>query len=320
MQKISIFVCEPFHRWPVGLPHPAELVLSMSLIDPRSRHPKPPFETQPQDFPGLSADMVPQPDYGVDSYEGKGRLSGLVALITGGDSGIGRAVAIAYAKEGAHVAISYLDEESPDAEDLAVTIERLGGKCLFLPGDIRSAETCATLVTSTLAVYGRLDILVNNAAFQCPRESLLDISEDEWRRHFDTNVHGMFYLTKAALPHLKPGASIINTSSVNTRTPMPILIPYSMTKAAIANFTVGLAGSLVEKGIRVNAVLPGPIWTPFIATGMPADQHKEFGSQAPMGRPGQPSELAGAYVYLADPDNTYTTGALLPVHGGMPQL
>jgi len=292
----------------------------MSLIDPRTRHPKPPFATQFQEFPGLSAEMTPQPDYGVDSYRANGRLKGLVALITGGDSGIGRAVAIAYAKEGAQIALSFLEEESADADDVAVTIDKLGGECVLLPGDIRDAGTCVSLVASTIAAFGKLDILVNNAAFQCPRESLLDISDEEWRRHFDTNVHGMFYLTKAAIPHLQPGASIINTSSVNTRTPMPILIPYSMTKAAIANFTVGLAGSLVEKGIRVNAVLPGPIWTPFIATGMPSGEHKEFGSQAPMGRPGQPAELAGAYVYLADPDNTFTTGTLLPVHGGMPQL
>ncbi|GBQ96236.1 SDR family oxidoreductase [Asaia lannensis] len=292
----------------------------MTLIDPRTRYPRPPFETQPQEFPGLSAKMKPEPDYGEDSYKGSGRLSGLVALITGGDSGIGRAVAVAYAKEGADIALSYLEAEQTDAQDIAAAIEKIGQRCLLLPGDIREKTVCKALVSKTVDAFGGLDILVNNAAFQHPRENFLDIEDEEWRRHFDTNVHAMFYLTKAALPHLKPGASIINTSSVNTRTPMPILIPYSMTKAAIANFTVGLAGSLVEKGIRVNAVLPGPIWTPFIATGMPPEQHKDFGSQAPMGRPGQPAELAGAYVYLADPNNSYTTGALLPVHGGMPQL
>ncbi|WP_025886671.1 SDR family oxidoreductase [Asaia prunellae] len=292
----------------------------MTLIDPRSRYPRPPFKTQPQEFPGVSAKMTPEPDYGEDSYKGNGRLAGLVALITGGDSGIGRAVAVAFAKEGADIALSYLEAEETDAKAIASTIEKIGRKCLLLPGDIREKAQCEHLVSYTLDQLGGLDILVNNAAFQHPREDFLEISDEEWRRHFDTNIHAMFYLTKAALPHLKPGASIINTSSVNTRTPMPILIPYSMTKAAIANFTVGLAGSLVEKGVRVNAVLPGPIWTPFIATGMPPEQHESFGSQAPMGRPGQPAELAGAYVYLADPNNTYTNGALLPVHGAMPQL
>ncbi|GBQ14078.1 SDR family oxidoreductase [Swaminathania salitolerans] len=292
----------------------------MPLIDPRTRYPAAPFETQPQAFPGLSAEMKPEPDYGEQSYRGSNRLEGLVALITGGDSGIGRAVAIAYAKEGADIALSYLPEEETDAKNVAASVEKTGRACLLLPGDIREKPVCESLVSETLARFGHLDILVNNAAFQHPRENFLEIEDEEWRRHFDTNVHGMFYLTKAALPHLKPGASIINTSSVNTKTPMPILIPYSMTKAAIANFTVGLAGSLVKQGIRVNSVLPGPIWTPFIATGMPPEQHESFGAQAPMGRPGQPAELAGAYVYLADPNNSFTTGALLPVHGGMPQL
>jgi len=290
----------------------------MTDLDPRTRYPRPPFQTQPQPFPGKSSDMHPQPDYGVGSYEGNNRLEGRVALITGGDSGIGHAVAIAYAKEGADIAIAYLTEEASDAQDLAATIEKIGRKCLLLPGDLREAETCRAHIARVISELGKLDILVNNAAFQHPRESLLDIPDEEWRRHFDTNVHAMFYLTKAALPHLQPGASIINTSSVNAKMPMPILIPYSMTKSAIANFTLSLAQGLTEKGIRVNAVLPGPIWTPFIATGMPESEHKDFGSQAPMGRPGQPAELAGAYVYLADPNNSYTTGALLPVHGGMP--
>lgn len=292
----------------------------MPLIDPRTRHPRPPFEAQPQEFPGVSAKMTPQPDYGEDSYKGSNRLSGLVALITGGDSGIGRAVAIAYAKEGADIALSYLDAEETDAKEVAASVEKTGRKCVLLPGDIREKSVCEKLVATTVEKLGGLDILVNNAAFQHPRENFLDITDEEWRRHFDTNVHAMFYLTKAAIPHLKPGAAIINSSSVNTRAPLPILIPYSMTKSAIANFTVSLAGSLVEKGIRVNAVMPGPIWTPFIATGMPEEEQAKFGSQSPTGRPGQPSELAGAYVYLADPDNSYTTGALLPVHGAMPQL
>jgi len=286
-------------------------------LDPARRYPRPPFESQPQAFPGLSSAMTPEPDYGVDSYQGSGRLQGRVALITGADSGIGRAVAVAYAKEGADLALSYLDAENTDAQDIARTVVDIGRRVVLLPGDIRDSAHCRGLVSRTLAEFGHLDILVNNAAFQHPREALTDISDEEWARHFDTNCHAMFYLTKAALPHLGAGASIINTSSVNTKMPMPILIPYSMTKAAIANFTVSLAQGLAEQGIRVNAVLPGPIWTPFIATGMPPEQHKDFGSQSPMGRPGQPAELAGAYVYLADPNNSYTTGALLPVHGGM---
>lgn len=295
-------------------------IMTISVPDPRSRFPRAPFKPQPQDFPGLSERMQPEPEYGEDSYRGSGRLSGLTALITGADSGIGRAVAVAFAKEGANVAIAYLDEEAPDGDAAARSVEAAGRSVLKLPGDLRQRSVCEDHIARVVAEFGRLDILVNNAAFQHPSQGLEEIDDTEWHRHFDTNVHAMFYLTRAALPHLKPGAAIINTSSVNTKTPMPMLIPYSMTKAAIANFTVSLAGSLVERGIRVNAVLPGPIWTPFIATGMPPDDQKSFGSQAPMGRPGQPAELAGAYVYLADPDNTYTTGALLPVHGGMPML
>lgn len=294
--------------------------MTISVPDPRSRFPKAPFKPQPQDFPGLSENMQPQPQYGEDSYRGSGRLSGLTALVTGADSGIGRAVAVAFAKEGANVAIAYLDEEAPDGDAAARSVEAAGRSVLQLPGDIRQRSVCEAHIARVIETFGRLDIVVNNAAFQHPAQGLDEIDDAEWHRHFDTNVHAMFYLTRAALPHLKAGASIINTSSVNTKTPMPMLIPYSMTKAAIANFTVSLAGSLVERGIRVNAVLPGPIWTPFIATGMPPEDQKSFGSQAPMGRPGQPAELAGAYVYLADPDNTYTTGALLPVHGGMPML
>ncbi len=286
------------------------------IIDPRTRYPKPPFPQQEQDAPGSSARMQPPPDYGADSYKGTGRLAGRVALITGGDSGIGRAVALAYAREGADVLISYLDEEE-DADDAVRDVELAGRAALKVPGDIGDPAHCRHLVTAAMDRFGRLDILVNNGAFQASHDSLDDISDAEWEMTFRTNVHSQFYLTKAAVPHMQPGASIINTSSVNSKHPMPSLLAYSATKAAIANFTIGLAQLLVEKGIRVNAVLPGPIWTPFIPTGMKPEQVKNFGSQSPMGRPGQPAELAAAYVYLASDDASFTTGALLPVHGGM---
>ena len=260
--------------------------------------------------------MQPEPFYGEDSYVGSGKLEGRVALITGADSGIGRAVALAFAKEGANVLLSYLNEEE-DAEAAARSIHEVGRQAVKLPGDISDPAHCRALVQAAIDRFGRLDILVNNGATQTTRNKLQDISDEEWDTTFRTNVHSQFYLCKAALPHLKPGASIINTSSVNSKHPMPGLLAYSATKAAIANFTIGLAQMLVEQGIRVNAVLPGPIWTPFIPAGMEAEQVAQFGSQSPMGRPGQPAELAAAYVYLASDDASYTTGSLLPVHGGM---
>ncbi len=285
-------------------------------IDPRTRYPRPPFAPQPQAQPGSSARMKPEPAYGEDSYVGSGKLSGRVALVTGGDSGIGRAVALAFAKEGADVLLSYLDEEE-DAEAAARSIRDAGRQAVKLPGDISDPAHCRSLVRAAIERFGRLDVLVNNGATQTTRTRLEDISDEEWDTTFRTNVHSQFYLCKAALPHLKPGASIINTSSVNAKHPMPSLLAYSATKAAIANFTIGLAQMLVEQGIRVNAVLPGPIWTPFIPAGMDPAQVEQFGSQSPMGRPGQPAELAAAYVYLASDDASFTTGSLLPVHGGM---
>ena len=287
-------------------------------VDPRDRFPKPPFEAQSQSFPGLTGSMRPEPDHGEESYRGSGKLPGKVALITGGDSGIGRAVAIAYAREGAQVAISYLATESGDAEDTARWVREAGREPLLLPGDISSVEHSRSLVRQTVERYGRLDVLVNNAAFQKPRSSIDEITEAEWDQHFAVNINAMFYITKAAVPHLRPGSAIVNTSSVNAKHPMPDLLAYSATKGAIANFTLGLAQMLVEKGIRVNAVLPGPIWTPFIASGMEPEAQKTFGSQAPMGRPGQPAELAPVYVHLASDETSYTTGGLYPVHGGMP--
>ena len=286
--------------------------------DPRDRHPKPPFEAQGQAFPGLSGRMRPEPDHGERSYRGSGKLAGRVALITGGDSGIGRAVAIAYAREGARVAISYLEAEGPDAEETARWVRDAGQEALLLPGDISSAPHSRALVRDTVERFGRLDLLVNNAAFQKTRDSIDEITEAEWDQHFAVNINAMFYITKAAVPHLPPGSAIVNTSSVNAKHPMPSLLAYSATKGAIANFTLGLAQMLVERGIRVNAVLPGPIWTPFIVTGMEPASQRSFGSQSPMGRPGQPAELAPVYVHLASDEASYTTGGLYPVHGGMP--
>ena len=286
-------------------------------IDPRTVYPRPPFKTAPQQAPGSSARMSPEPIHGEDSYVGSGKLEGRVALVTGADSGIGRAVALAFAREGAHVLISYLNEEE-DAQAACEAVRAAGREAVKLPGDIADPAHCRALVQTAIDRFGRLDILVNNGATQTTRDKLDEITNEEWERTFSVNVHSQFYLSKAALPHLKPGASIINTSSVNAKHPMPSLLAYSATKAAIANFTLGLAQMLVEQGIRVNAVLPGPIWTPFIPAGMSPEQVKTFGSQSPMGRPGQPAELAAAYVYLASDDASYTTGALLPVHGGMP--
>ena len=286
-------------------------------LDPRTLYSRPPFDATPQTAPGSSARMSPEPDYGEDSYSGSGKLAGQVALITGADSGIGRAVALAFAREGADVLLSYLAEEEEDADAAARGVQESGQQAVKLPGDISDPAHCRALVQAAIDRFGRLDILVNNGAFQMTRTKLDEITDEEWDLTFRTNVHSQFYLCKAALPHLKPGANIINTSSVNSKHPMPSLLAYSATKAAIANFTIGLAQMLVEQGIRVNAVLPGPVWTPFIPVGMEPEQVKTFGSQSPMGRPAQPAELAAAYVYLASDDASFTTGTLLPVHGGM---
>ncbi len=287
------------------------------LQDPRTLYKQPPFEPQPQDFPGSSARMSPEPDHGEASYEGRGRLAGRKALITGADSGIGRAVAIAFAREGADVAISYLDEHE-DARQTEQWVRKADRKSLLLPGDIARAAHCRDLVARTVDALGGLDILVNNGAFQKTRQSLDEIPDEEWDRTFQVNVSSMFYLTKASVPHMPPGSSIINTSSVNSKHPMPSLLAYSATKAAIANLTLGLAQMLIEKGVRCNAVLPGPIWTPFIATGMPAESQKKFGGMVPYARPGQPVELAPSYVMLASTESSYTSGALVTVAGGMP--
>jgi NAD(P)-dependent dehydrogenase (short-subunit alcohol dehydrogenase family) len=289
------------------------------LQNPVEEYPKPPYPAQEQDMPGSEQEMNPKPDHGEKTYQGSGRLKGRKALITGGDSGIGKAVALAYAREGADVLISYLKEHE-DAREIEALIKQEGRKVILAPGDISSEEHCSALVERMLDELGGIDILVNNAAYQMEHESLQDISADEWDYTFKTNIHAMFYLCKAAEPHFKAGSSVINTSSVNAYTPRPTLIPYTITKAAIQNFTATLAQLWGEKGIRVNCVAPGPIWTPLIPGSFPADKVSEFGAQTPMKRAGQPAELAPVYVLLASQESSYISGATIPVTGGMPTI
>jgi len=274
---------------------------------------------QQQDMPGSTGEMRPKPDHGEDSYRGSGRLKGMAAIITGADSGIGRAVAIAFAREGADVLVAYFSEDD-DARETARWIEEAGQKAILVPGDIKDPGHCKSLVDRALKEFGKLDILVNNAAHQASFQSIEDISDEEWDVTFHTNVHSMFFLCRAAIPHMKPGSAIINTSSINAKDPSPHLLAYATTKGAIANFTAGLAQLVAEKGIRVNAVAPGPIWTPLIPSTMPAEHVEKFGKNTPLGRPGQPAELAPAYVLLASPEASYITGALVPVTGGRPML
>ena len=281
--------------------------------------PKPPMPEQQQSMPGSSAAMDPQPDYGEDSYKGSGRLAGKKAIITGGDSGIGRAVALAFAREGADVLVSYLSEDE-DARETQRLIEDAGRTAVLVPGDIGSADHCCAIVAKAVETFGRVDILVNNAAHQATFEAITDIPDEEWELTFRTNIHAMFYLTKAAVPHMGKGSAIINTTSVNADNPLPQLLAYATTKGAIQNFTGGLAQLLAEKGIRVNCVAPGPIWTPLIPSTMPPEQVKSFGQETPIGRPGQPKELAPAYVMLATDEASYISGATIAVTGGRPIL
>ena len=280
-----------------------------------SHRPIPPYPEQNQEPPGKTGDMRPVPDHGERSYRGHGKLENKVALITGADSGIGKAVAIAFAREGADVLISYLNEDE-DAADTAKWVEEAGRKALVVPGDITSEAHCQTLVARAVNELGRIDVLVNNAAFQRTYDNIADIPVEEWDRTFRTNIYAPFFLSKAATPHMKPGSSIINTTSIQSRQPSPQLLAYASTKGAISNFTAGLAEMLAEKGIRVNAVAPGPIWTPLIPSTMPAEKAAKFGQQTLLGRAGQPAELAGAYVLLASELASYMTGAIIPVTGG----
>jgi NAD(P)-dependent dehydrogenase (short-subunit alcohol dehydrogenase family) len=280
-------------------------------------YPKPPYPSQKQPMPGSTAKMDPRPDHGETSYKGAGRLQGMKAVITGGDSGIGRAVAIAYAREGADVLIAYLSEND-DAREVKELIEKEGRKAVLVAGDIGDAAHCRSIIGRAIEELGGVDILVNNAAHQATFNDIGEISDEEWENTFKVNLHAMFYLTKAAVPHMKPGSAIINTASVNADMPNPILLAYATTKGAIQNFTGGLAQMLAEKGIRANAVAPGPIWTPLIPSTMPEEAVKNFGKQVPMKRAGQPAELATAYVMLADPASSFTSGATVAVTGGKP--
>ncbi|MCF4996796.1 glucose 1-dehydrogenase [Pseudomonas syringae] len=282
-------------------------------------YPKPPFPTQPQAVPGSERKMEPYPDSGEQSYVGSGRLAGKIALITGGDSGIGRAVAIAFAREGADVAVGYLNEHE-DAKETARWVESAGRQCLLLPGDIADKAVCQSLVDKTVEKFGRIDVLVNNAAFQMTHENFEEIPDDEWVMTFDVNITAMFRLCQAAVKHMRPGSSIINTSSVNSDMPKPTLLAYATTKGAIANFTGGLAQMLGPKEIRVNCVAPGPIWTPLIVSTMPEEEVRNFGGTTPLGRPGQPVEVAPIYVLLASDEASYITGQRYGVTGGKPML
>ena len=279
----------------------------------------PPLPEQQQEPPGTLAEMDPPPDHGEGTYRGNGRLTGKKVIITGGDSGIGRAVAIAFAREGADILISYLNEDD-DARDTARLIEEAGRTAVLVPGDIGAADHCRAIVDRAVEEFGRVDVLVNNAAHQMTFEDISEIPDEEWDRTFRTNIHAMFYLTKAAVPHMRPGAAIINTTSANADTPSQKLLAYAATKGAIQNFTGGLAQMLITKGIRVNCVAPGPVWTPLIPSTMPPDQVKDFGASYPIGRPAQPSELAPAYVMLASDEASYIAGATIAVTGGKPIL
>ena len=285
---------------------------------PVERHPEPPFPEQAQEPPGLESEMDPRPDYGERSYQGFDRLRGKAAIVTGGDSGIGRAVAVAFAREGADVLLSYLSEEEVDAKETAAVVEAAGRRAVAVPGDIGDEAHCQELVARALAELGRLDILVNNAAFQMMHEGIQEISAEEWDHTFRTNVYAMFHLCKAALPHLPAGGSIINTSSVEAYQPQPSLLAYASTKGAIVTFSKALAQEAIQQGVRVNVVAPGPVWTPFIPASTPPDQTAQFGKSVPLQRPAQPAELAPVYVFLASAESSYITGEVVGVTGGMP--
>ena len=286
--------------------------------NPLEQGQKPPFPEQEQPPPGLESDMEPRPDYGEHSYVGSGKLEGKAAIVTGGDSGIGRAVALAFAREGADVLISYLEEEEPDAQETIRVVEESGRTGVPIPGDIGDAAHCQQIVRRAIEEFGHLEILVNNAAFQMSHESITEIPAEEIELVFRTNIISQFYLCKAAVPHMKPGATIVNSASIQAYQPSPNLLHYATTKGAIVTFTKGLAQELVEKGIRVNAVAPGPVWTPLIAMSFPAENVAKFGESNPMKRPAQPAELAPAYVFLASDESRFVVGEVIGVTGGMP--
>lgn len=280
---------------------------------------EPPLPEQQQRVPGATEAMHPKPDHGEDSYEGSGRLEGKRVVITGGDSGIGRAVAIAFAREGADVLIAYLCEDH-DARETKEWVEKAGRKCVLMRGDISDAAHCRAIIDQAVRTFGGIDVLVNNAAHQMTFETLEDIPDEVWERTFATNIHAMFYLAKAALPHMGEGSSIINSASINSDQPNPTLLPYATTKGAVQNYTAGLAQLLADRKIRVNCVAPGPVWTPLIPSTMPEEDIAEFGKDYPLGRPAQPAELAPPYVMLASDEASYISGATIAVTGGKPMM
>ena len=286
---------------------------------PNDLHPRPPYlGDQQQAAPGLSSKMTPKPDHGEESYVGKRLLEGKVALITGGDSGIGRAVAIAYAREGADIAISYLDVEQSDAEETAKWVRHAGRRVALLPGDLQDAGHCRKIVEDTVAQLGAIDILVNNAAHQVVNKALDDVRAEDIEVSFRTNVFAMYHLCQAAVPHMKPGAAIVNTTSEQAKVADETMLVYAATKGAIASFTIALSNLLAPKGIRVNCVAPGPIWTPLQPIVKSAEELSKLGADTPLGRAGQPAELAPTYVLLASREGSYMSGALVPVTGGVP--
>jgi NAD(P)-dependent dehydrogenase (short-subunit alcohol dehydrogenase family) len=287
--------------------------------DPTKKHPGPPFLERKQKPPGTEDELKHPADHGEHSYKGSGKLLGRAALITGGDSGIGRAVAIAFAREGADVLISYLNEDE-DARETARWVEKAGQKAILVPGDIGKESHCNKLVARAVKAFGRIDVLVNNAAYQNTFDDITQITAEEWDRTFRVNIDAMFFLVKAAVNHMPKGGSIINTASINSDSPSPDLLAYATSKGAISNFTAGLAQMLAKRGLRVNSVAPGPIWTPLIPSTMSGKRVRTFGSQVPFKRPGQPAELAPVYVLLASQEASYISGAMIPVTGGEPIL
>ena len=288
--------------------------------DPTQQYPQPEYPEQDQrdQHPGIESQMEPKPDYGYETYRGYGRLEGKSAIITGADSGIGRAVALAFAREGADVVISYLQEEEPDAQETAQVVEESGKKAVKVPGDISEEAQCERVVARAVEEFGKIDVLVNNAAHQMTVDGIADISSDLLDRTFKTNIYAMFWLVKAALPHMQEGGSIINVASIQAYQPSPTLLPYSATKGAIVTFTKGLAQEVVQYGLRANTVAPGPVWTPIIPASMPGETVSQFGGTSPMGRPAQPAELAPAFVFLASQESSFVNGETLGVTGGQP--
>jgi NAD(P)-dependent dehydrogenase (short-subunit alcohol dehydrogenase family) len=286
--------------------------------DPKEQYPQPGFPEQEQEHPGLDSEMQPKPDYGYETYRGHGRLEGKAAIITGGDSGIGRAVALAFAREGADVLISYLEEEESDAQETAHVVEEAGKKAVKVSGDISEEAHCRRIVERAVEELGKVDVLVNNAAYQMTFDGITEIPSELLLHTFKTNILAMFWLCKAAIPHMSEGSSIINVSSIQAYQPSPPLLPYSSTKGAIVTFTKGLAQEVIQQGIRVNSVAPGPVWTPIVPASMTAEVTAQFGGTSPTGRPAQPAELAPAFVFLASQESSFVNGEVLGVTGGQP--